>query len=349
MTQQISPASFTIWAQEAVDGFLGSDSTPLNDAIAKTASANDLTPQQISQICQQANVFAYEQLFKTAEDKTFSFPLADSKEIIARLVEKSGEDSDDESLADFSSTPLDFFVDPPQKKTASDWRAAFGVAQVSNEPEVREKVAETQQTLDHIRQAQEELRARQIAQKQIIDDARTKFAHEVKQAVLSYDGGPVLALTKVAHAIQNSMGGERRKVAIRELSKIAAAMADEGALGTRKGLLLKKLAEAAPAGLISTEMNVGDDPEDKVTIVNGNHPIIMHVNQLVDQVSEEDRLKEGLQMLEDKAGYVISRMEDLNTSALTDDYVRRQTTEDQQIWTNPDPWPRRMRAGVAPK
>jgi len=347
VTQQMSPASFTIWAKEAVDGFLGSESAPLNDSIAKIASDNDLTPQQVNQICQQANVMAYEGLFKVAEDKTFSFPLADSKAIIAGLA--AGEDANDENLAETEGPSLDFFVEPPQKKTASDWKVALGVAQVSNEHQVREKVAEAQHVLDNIRQAQEEIRARQIAQTEIIYEARAKFAHEVKQETLSFDGGPVLGLTKIAHAIRHSMGGKRRTIAVGELCKVAATLADEGALGVRQGLLFKKLAEAAPAGLISTEMDVGDAPEDKVTVVNGNHPIIMHVNQLVDQVSEEDRLKEGLQMLEDKAGYAITKMEDLNTTALTDDYVRRQTTQDQPIWVGPDPWKHRMRAGVAPK
>jgi hypothetical protein len=244
---------------------------------------------------------------------------------------------------------MDFLLDPPQQKVAHDWAAELGVAQVSNEPWVNEELLQNEKALDNIRLAQGEITARLLDSQVKAAELREQFTNEVRQAALGSDATPLQALTKIAQACHLNFGNsDHRKLAVSELVKVATHLTESGLLGMRVKMKMEKLAEAVQQDLISTNMDTGGGAADKVTIVNGNHPILMSVNQLVDQVSEEDRLKDGLLMLEDKASYAIKRIQDLNTSKLTDDYVRQETVSEPEVVQNPDPWKRRMREGVRP-
>lgn len=338
---QITSFNFTEWAKEASDGFL-EEEVAMDETIRGIAEEHGLTASQVGQVCQQANCMVYERLFKTAEDKNFSFPLADSSKVLVSIQEEPTPEQAQ------SASPMDFLLAPPQKKVANDWFAALGVKQASNEHEVAEEIANNEQALGNIRLAQDEIRGRQVLNEVKVAECRKRFAHEVRQAALG-EASPLQAMTKIAHGCSLAFGDSaRRKLAVAELVKIATHLTENGLLGMRVRQKMEKLAEAVQQDLISTNLDTGEAPEDKVTIVNGNHPIIMSVNQLVDQVSEEDRLKDGLLLLEDKASYAIKRIQDLNTSKLTDQYVNQETVAEPEVVQNPDPWPRRMREGVRP-
>jgi hypothetical protein len=339
---QITPFHFSEWAKEASTGFL-EDEVPMNDTIRGIAEEHSLTPMQIGQVCQQANVMTYERLFKTAEDKKFSFPLADSSKIVVAIKEEPTPEQVE------AASPMDFLLEPPQQKVAHDWKAILGVKQISNEPEIARQLAWNEQALENIKAAQTEIRDMQMVNEIKLAELRGAFQAMVRQSVMEAEVTPLDALTKVAQACSLAFGDSiKRKLAVAEVVKVASSLVESGMLGRKVQLQMQKLAEAVQQDLISTKMDSGSAPEDKVTVVNGNHPIIMSVNQLVDQVSEEDRLKEGLHMLEDKASYAVKRIQDLNTSRLTDEYVQQETVAEPEVVQNPDPWKRRMREGVRP-
>ena len=73
------------FARGAAYSFLGNDKTPLNFSIEKTASANGLTPDEVSIVCQEANKEVHAQLFKNSENKYVEFDLADPQQIIGNL------------------------------------------------------------------------------------------------------------------------------------------------------------------------------------------------------------------------------------------------------------------------
>ena len=76
------------FGKEAAQGFLGNERVPLNHTIQKTAQIENLTPDHISIVCQQANKAVHEQMFKTAENKYVDFELADPNVIVSNLEQK---------------------------------------------------------------------------------------------------------------------------------------------------------------------------------------------------------------------------------------------------------------------
>jgi len=101
----------------------------LNDSILKTAETNNLNRQQINRVVESANVDAYLQLIKAAEDNYVDFPLADSKEIYSRLT--VNDDSPSSVSNDYDTPPTktasyDFFnLDYEFEKTA-DAKLRYG-------------------------------------------------------------------------------------------------------------------------------------------------------------------------------------------------------------------------------
>lgn len=369
----MSPARFTEFAQMASDGFL-QDSVSLNDGISKVAQEHDLTPGQIGQVCQQANVLTYQELFKTADDKTFQFPLADSKAVIASIskVEEPGVPANE---------LIDYLTDPPVQKKAqsqADYYRIFGVEEISNEDLVQEKVAQAGKIRENIEAAKAEIERRIIDNNHDIEVSREKVAHEMRQVILTDDDGREAALMKVAEVVIHGVKKDKVGIALVEIHKIASAFAQEGLFGVANqgkdlefrmdagitknhfGEIVKtgertfafnfieKTAEKTQEDLISkTQFTGSPAPMDKVRIVNGNHPMIMEISTLVNQVSQEDRLKQGLQLLEDKANYVVKKISDINTTKQTDKYVQDETGDkpsvpDEPITTNL----RRFNAGV---
>ncbi len=341
------------WAQDAVSDYLESG-TSLNDSISKIANDNSLTPAQVRQVCQQANVGAYEHVFDQSKDKIDAvFDLADAKLIASSI-------SDSEKTASDNRSHSDYFLEPPKPKLDIDINAEFGIEQISNEHEVAAHVNDLEHLVENVKLACDEIRAKQHDNQMAIVETRRSLQHEVEQAILVSDSPDRMGvIRKVAHAVGLGIEKSGREVAFTEIAKITETLVKKGVFGAlaqfqaeqegtehirTKIAEFSKQAEAVQSDLISsTQMTGSDGSLAKVKIVNGNHPILVSINQLVDQVSEEDRLKRGLILLEDKASYAIRRIDNLNTSALTDKYVQQETMGKQpDIKPNPDPVLRRF-------
>lgn len=341
------------WAQEAVAGFL-ENGTSLNESISKIANENTLTPAQVRQVCQQANVAAYEHVFTGAEDKADAvFNLADAKTIAMAI-------SETEKVAGDNRSHSDYYLEPPKPKLNIDINREFGVDQISNEHEVQSHVRDLEMLVENVKLACDEIRAKQHDNQMAIVTSRRALQHEIEQSILVSDSPDRIGvIRKIAHAVNLGTEDRVRQTAFAELAKIAENLVKKGVFGAlaqfqaeqegtdqvRSQIAeLSKSAEAVQPDLISNSQLTGSEGAlSKVKIVNGNHPILVGINQLVNQVSEEDRLKNGLLLLEDKANYAIRKINDLNTSALTDKYVQQETYEKQpEIRTEPAPEPRRF-------
>jgi hypothetical protein len=97
---------YEMWGIQAADDFLKRQ-VPLVDSIKKIAKENSLNPKQIARVAEVANNASYLTLFKQAKDKTFEFPLADTKQIIKDLNVKLEKEHPD--------IPVQYLQPPPQQ------------------------------------------------------------------------------------------------------------------------------------------------------------------------------------------------------------------------------------------
>lgn len=74
---------------KAVEGFLN-DKVPLSIGIAKEASAHSFNSEQIKRTIEATNNIAYLKMLSEADDRTFEFPVASYKEVLAHMVMPEG-------------------------------------------------------------------------------------------------------------------------------------------------------------------------------------------------------------------------------------------------------------------
>jgi len=74
---------------KTVEGFLN-DKIPLSVGIAKEASAHGFNSEQIKRTIEATNNITYLKMLSEAEDRTFEFPVANYKEVLAHMVLPDG-------------------------------------------------------------------------------------------------------------------------------------------------------------------------------------------------------------------------------------------------------------------
>ena len=110
----MNPYQFQLLGEQASLDFINHDKS-LNGSIAKMAEAHDMTPLQIQRVVEFSNHATNDELRKTAEDKTFSFPVASLDGVLTEMhaVPEGGISS----LADIR-TAIDSYK-PEMAKVAS--------------------------------------------------------------------------------------------------------------------------------------------------------------------------------------------------------------------------------------
>jgi hypothetical protein len=104
---------------KTVEGFLN-DRVPLSVGIAKEASAHGFNPEQIKRTIEATNNIAYLKMLGEAQDRTFEFPVADYKEVLAHMVLPEGVPHIAESQKEVQASAQT----PVLEKTAADTKAA---------------------------------------------------------------------------------------------------------------------------------------------------------------------------------------------------------------------------------
>jgi AraC-like DNA-binding protein len=89
---------------EAVADDLVQGSIPLNNSITKLAKSMDMSQDQIRRLCEATNNVTFNKMFnsrdKTAADRMIEFPVADSKVVLASLIDSvRGEDCSEKTAA----------------------------------------------------------------------------------------------------------------------------------------------------------------------------------------------------------------------------------------------------------
>lgn len=155
----------------------------LSDAIAKEAQELELNPDQIKRVIETTNTITYLRQLEGAGDRTFEFPLANYKEVMASLVgpvvkqaaeedkdekEKSDKDSDKEDKDDKKSDSKDEDKRDSDKKSEDE--ESSDEDSDSKDSNDREKTASLFSEQEKIAMLSKEvLRCHQILEKMAVD------------------------------------------------------------------------------------------------------------------------------------------------------------------------------------
>ncbi|MEN6550118.1 MAG: hypothetical protein ABFE07_29085 [Armatimonadia bacterium] len=270
----------------------------MNSTISKLADENDLLPHQIQRVCELANHRTYAELFKSAKDKTFKFEMADPEAVMRSLevgAEKLGAE----------------YMSAPRAASKVDVKRIFGLAEISNAPEVEEKVKQAAAGLETIAAAKAELESRLVDLGEKLAAANEDLYKLAKQMVL--EGTELGTVWEAARRLD---GGEAFAA---DFGKIAVRLCREGVYGAKLQHLLKQ-AEAVDEALISKGLAALAKPTG-IEIVNGRHPIMVSLNTLADYRAQRDRTVKAVQNLAGSMVAVRSRMDELGSSKKLDQFV----------------------------
>jgi len=298
MGETISPLQFVEWGHIVSKDFI-ENGMSMNTSILKLAEVNDLMPTQIQRVCEVANHSTYAQLFKSAQDKTFTFEVADPNKIVSAL------DSDQHE-----KVASDYFTAP--KKSTIDVNKIFGVSEIGNVPEVEEGIKIANQVIQKIESAKEEISSRQVMLNHKIEAENENFYKLAKEMVLTG-----ATLDDLWTATRN-LGDENRIALI--FVKTAERMVNEGVLGAKLQYLMKKHGEAVDEALISPKLKNMSEPIG-VQVINGSHPIVVSLNTLANYQADYESNNRAGKTLDEKLVYVRNRIGDLNKSKKVDQFV----------------------------
>lgn len=298
MGEAISPLNFVEWGHLASKEFLESGIS-MNSTISKLADENDLLPHQIQRVCELANHRTYAELFKSAKDKTFQFEMADPDAVARALdvgvTEKLGSE----------------YLSAPRSSGAVDVKRIFGLSEISNAPEVEEKIKQAAAGLEAIGAAQEELKSRLVDLDHKLEAEAENLYKLAKQLVI--DGTELRTIWDAARQLP-----EGEKLAA-DFGRISLRMGREGLLGAKLQYMLKQ-SEAVSEELISKQLASLAKPTG-IEVVNGRHPIMVSLNTLADYRAQRDRTLKAVQNLAGSMVAVRSRMDELGSSKKLDQFV----------------------------
>ena len=279
------------------------DGVDPNVAVQKIAHEEGLKASEVQRVCEFANLEGYSHGMKTAGqgDKTFEFPLADYREVVAPAEKTAG--------------PAVFATDydcPPDRdlcKTASvdmDIFEAFGVSPVT------EKVASLHRADGLIEKlqllAQNERDKLAMKMEEMAESAEGFFQH-IKQEVLkgkSFDDVEKAVKAKAegkpyADRIQELTGYVKRRMYDAGILQHPARTGDSGATPDT----IQKQAEPVERDLLTDTF---ESPGVPVMVLNGGHPLYASIDTLVRQFDEHDKSKNNLIILDDKIRYTKNRV-----------------------------------------
>jgi len=304
MPSELSPEKFSEWGHQASREYL-ENGVPLNKTISKLAGDNGLTPQQISRVVESANIDTYGHMFNTSQDKNFHFDVAHLNEIVSSLEEV---DEPAKTADSYESAPRPIREDFNVNKV-------FGIGSISNRDSVLEKKARAENAVDLIKAAKQEIADKFSSVVRARVETEEDLYKVAKQMVMND-----VDIKDIIYACQEATKADNDYL-LTTFKKIAHKLAKEGVYGAAMQL---KTAEAVGEELISTDLSPTTEHHQQVRVVNGNHPVITLVNTLVEQISEEDRLRHATLLLDGKAQYVTEKIQFLNNSLTTDAFVDQQ-------------------------
>lgn len=272
----INPIRFADFAKMAAEQFVEKN-VPLNDTIAKIAERHNLSPTQIQRVVELTNLDTNDRLFKTAGDKTFTFPLASLSGVRAIL-------HPDQTTTVKTASVLSIF-DPMEDRKALQGRVSEGLDKVASTAfvketeELMEKRAEQSagEILNELRKRVSELFFQKQASEDAVHRAYDKIRDEAKNHIL-LDGGELQDLMKFAC--------------------IAFPGMDKMWLGVFEAVKsdLMKLGHPVDKKILAQKVEI---PHGEWKVINGRHGFQVDLDTFRRKISDTDAVRGAIQMLND--------------------------------------------------
>jgi hypothetical protein len=286
----INPIRFADFAKMAAEQYVEKD-VPLDSTIAKIAEKNNLSPVQIQRVVELTNLDTNERLFKSAGDKTFTFPLASLTGVQAIL-------HPDRTSTVKTASVLDVLFSPPQEGRAKS--VLEGIQKVaSSTPFAKEAEALMEKHAEeHAGGIINELRKRigqLVFEKQAAEDATHKAYDVIRDVAKNHillEGGQLQDLMKYACCAFPKMA----KV---WLGVFEAVKAD-----------LTKLGHPVDKKILAQKIEI---PGGEWKVINGRHAFQVDLDTFRRKISETDRLSHHINMLDDAPDPV-----EVGTNSFTD-------------------------------
>lgn len=272
----MNPITFYIFAKQAAEEYLtkGSD---LNASIAKIAEDKGLSQVQIQRVVELTNHETNDQLRKTAEDKTFSFPIASVDSVLSLM--NAAPPTSNVTVEKVASLIRSF-----NKGTGNeDFKERVELLKRASEEstlQIREAEILSDQLIEKIANASTALEARRISQLQDVMDEMENLVKVAKEFIL-VERGTLGELRKFAKEVEpgweqgwdavfNAVRSELLKLGHPFTGKLAPSVALKADNPNRPGQKI-----TGPS----------------VTVVNGNNPLAYEVKKVKDKITQEEHTK----------------------------------------------------------
>jgi len=299
-TPSVGADRLLLMAKTAARRYL-EEGTPLNDTITKIASDSDLNQQQVSRVCEMANISTHQSLWPSAGEKEkIAFPLASPKAVIIRLGGSGDMGSGPEGHTGCTpptSIASDYMSPPSLPSPGPSMSDLFGVDPDASHEGLHE--VGPQRKIIVILQ-------KKAAEKQAIEDeliVRTMQYESEKKAAYKAVKQEVLvgaSLSDIQHAAYAAGFG---KIASEILSEFKDRLISE-THGRIRANLEKVAIAPAPDDYISNHLG-------NISVVNGAHPILISLDTLHRQDDTLKQLFTGLTRVNDEVKFYNQKIREM--------------------------------------
>lgn len=286
------------FACDAASEYLEKDAQ-LNETIKKLATDNSLSTEEINRVCEESNQKVYASLFSKLADKNFSFPLADSKEVIFVL----NKEASTKPTPSVSYKVVDVAYNDPAEKVASVADSIIEEGVEIPEATTKEQMSVYLEKLGSIeRKLKDNLGEASIKK----ESAVSEFLHDTKQIILRDEA----SLHELYHNLVDTRPEHSHKIAM--LLKTAA-------LQMGKKFELAEFAKESAVGVDPKMLKDGLSFSGRpLKIVNGRQALVMSLDALIEQSDAEDKLQEGLSLTGDRVKYLRKKL----NNKVSEEYLR---------------------------
>lgn len=294
----INPIRFGDFAKMAAEQFVEKNE-PLDSTIAKIAEKHNLSPTQIQRVVELTNLDANERLFKSAGDKTFTFPLASLAGVQAILHPDQTSTVKTASVMDVLFTPRD--EGKASRVLEEIQKVASARPFVKEAQELMEKRAE-QNASEIVNELQKRV-DNLFFEKQAAEDATHKAYAVIRDAAKNHvllDGGRIQDLMKYACCAFPKMANVWLKV-------FTAVKND-----------LTKLGHPVDKKMLAEKVEI---PHGEWKVINGRHAFQIDLDTFRKKISETDLVSNHLNILDDAPDPVEVGMNSFTDNMDTEQYL----------------------------
>jgi hypothetical protein len=267
------------------------ENVSLNDAIAKIAEEEELSPMQIRRVAEYANHDSNLSLHKSADDKTFTFELADPEVIIQTLQgEKTAGVAVLDVLSAAKSAPS--FLE----KTAGEQEPAPSLT-FDPDPDVMECRSRNvgillEKLAGHAKAMRKDLLMKVASHRADIAGVMDEIADMAKEHIL-VGRGKFSDMFKFACSRDPESAG-LFKIAFEHIKKD----------------MIEKLGAPVDTELLSDNLEI---PDGTLEVLNGEHTLAVQLDTLKNKISDEDRDARRIKLVDTFGTAIIDQMDVLKT------------------------------------